>query len=184
MRATITGLDQAMRSMSHLTPKLRNQHMRIAMNAALGVIKKRMVANAPKDTGLLKKSLRVKVKIPAASYDVRHHDLPPWGLVGPGRRVVLYVSKTGKISGKTLSAAVTQIFKKGGSIAGRVERGKPVMKKATRYAHFAEKGRQGKGGSQFMQSAAQQGAAEAAAKFTSKIREGLHKVAAELAAKS
>lgn len=184
MRVEIHGIKQAIAAMQGLTPALRIRHMRIALNAACGVIKNRIVATAPKDTGLLVKSQRVKVKIPQASKNPAHHDKPAWGMIGAGRGLLATVTKRGKVGIKTTKAAFKDI-QKGKAVKVKVatERGKMVAVRASRYAHFAEKGRKGKGGTHFMANAAQSAAAEANQKFAEKIGQGIRTEAARLASK-
>ena len=183
MKIKIDGVQQAVHALNGLVPAVRIRHMRIAINAACGVIKRIATANAPKKTGLLKKSLRVKVAIPQASKNPAHHDKPAWGLVGPGRKLDLVVSKNakGRTSISKLAAAKEKNFKTvvlKGKTGGRI-----LVKGASRYAHFAEKGRKGKGGSKFLSNAATSGATEANNKFAQKIAHGINVEAARLASK-
>lgn len=192
------GMKEAVAALNQLEGRLKFKHLRIALNAAMSPVKRQAIANAPRGSGLLAKSMRVKVKIPDASYNPNHHGKPAYGLVGPGRGIVGFntISKTGKVGGvsaRTLAAATKATAAGKGLIQTVRERDrfsklavKPVKlyrRRASRYAHFVEKGRKGKGATYFMARAAQQAAPIAYAAFQSKIADGINKVAAELHAK-
>lgn len=170
----IHGVPQAIAAMQHLTPAVRIRWMRQAMNAAGGVIKRQVVANAPVRTGLLKKSIRVKVGIPQASRNPKLHDKPGYALVGPGRGLQTIVSKRGKYS------LITQKKTAAARLAGK----KFSNISPSRYAHLAEAGRNGGvGATRFMARAVQQVAAQANQKFAAKIAQGIKTEAARLASK-
>ena len=195
----IEGVQKAVAALQHLVPAVRIKHMRISLLAAGGVIKRRIEANAPRDTGLLMKSIRVKPIIPQASKNPAHWDKPASVFIGPGRRLlaVRSVRKSGKLG--ALSVKTYDSVKK--KLDAAKASGKPVPFRilmssrmikgqriqvpvaASRYAHFLEKGREGKGATHFMSRAAQSGAAEANAKFAAKIGQGILQEAARLASK-
>jgi hypothetical protein len=81
----VGGVQDTLNAFRDLPRAIRNRHMRIAMNAGAGVIRDTAVANAPKQSGLLKKSLKVKVRVPDASYNVAHHGRPAYAVIGPVR---------------------------------------------------------------------------------------------------
>ncbi len=195
----LQGMKEAVAALSQLEGRVKFKHLRIALNAAMGPVKRQAIANAPRGTGLLAKSIRVKVKIPAASYNPKHHDKPAYGLVGPGRGIFGFnsLSKTGKVgatSVKTLAAAtkataagkgLLQTVREKQRFKGYKDYGKVkvYLRRASRYAHFVEKGRKGKGATFFLARAAQQAAPASYAAFQAKIADGINRVAAELHAK-
>ncbi len=99
---------------------------RIALNAWGGVVKPIQVARARRQTGLLAKSPRVKVVIPDASYNAKHHGKPAYVMVGPSRDVVAPVVRGKKVSIRKATKTVL-----GG---GRVQTRRP-----SRYAHLVER---------------------------------------------
>lgn len=106
--------------------------MRVALNAAGGVIRDAAVALAPKETGLLRKSIKVKVSVPEASHNPKHWSRPAYAVIGPARRIVSAVTTSGKGSLRTVgrNAAINAAF-----------RGKTVTRRRpSRYAHLVEKG--------------------------------------------
>ncbi|MBA4189125.1 MAG: hypothetical protein C0467_14095 [Planctomycetaceae bacterium] len=54
--------DDPIKKIAHLKKGLQNKAMRIACNKAASPVKAEIVAQAPVDTGALKKSIRIKVK--------------------------------------------------------------------------------------------------------------------------
>ena len=190
----IEGVQAAVRALQALEPAVRIRHMRIALMAAGGVIKKRIEATAPRDSGLLAKSIRVKSIIPQASKNPASHSHPASVFIGPGRGLVAVKSKRGNLSVRTYKSVAKKLAaaKAAGKAAplsivmsGRRILGQRILKPvaASRYAHFAEKGRKGKGATHFMDRAATSGAAEAQAKFAQKISQGIQQEAARLASK-
>ncbi len=195
----LQGMKEAILALNQLEGRVKFKHLRIALNAAMAPIKAQARATTPEDTGLLRNSLRIKVKIPDASYDPKHHGRPAYGLVGPGRgligvRSVKKSGALGNISART-AAAAEKLTKSG---KGRVVtvretqrfKGSPNFgqiivrpKRASRYAHFIEKGRKGKGATHWLANAANAAKGAAFAAFTAKISAGIKQVAAELGAK-
>lgn len=127
----VGGVQDAINAFRDLPRSVRNKHMRIAMNAGAGVIRDAAVANAPKETGLLKKSLKIKVRVPDASFNTQHHGRPAYAVIGPSRKVV-GLTQTSKAGLKLTS--LKRLTKKGfrGNL---VQRRRP-----SRYAHLVEKG--------------------------------------------
>ncbi len=99
---------------------------RIALNAWGGTVRNFAKSKARRETGLLQKSLKVKVKIPDASYNTAHHGKPAYVIVGPARDVVGPVA-----NGKLLSIrkATKRVLS-----GGRVKTRRP-----SRYAHLVER---------------------------------------------
>lgn len=163
LRVRIDGIPQAIAAMQNLTPAVRIRHLRIAMNAAMGVIKNHTVP--PRLTGLLDRSQRVKVVIPAASKDPRHHDKPAYSLLGAGRGLAGLRTKRGKVRTLTRKKAAT----------AKALGNKLVY--ASRYSHFAEKKHH------YLAKAVAAGGTDAQSKFATKIQEGILTEAKRLASK-
>lgn len=83
----VFGVQDVLDAFADLPRTVRNKHMRIGLNAAAGVIRDMAVTFAPKESGLLRKSLKVKVRIPEASHNAAHHSKPAYAVVGPGRNM-------------------------------------------------------------------------------------------------
>src|SRR5688572_15201680 len=81
----ITGLREAQRALQEVPRRTYHLHLRKALNKAGGMLRNAASNFARVDTGLLKKSLKVKVKIPAASFNAAHHGKPAYAVIGPGR---------------------------------------------------------------------------------------------------
>ncbi len=169
----LKGVPQAIAAMQQLARTTQIRGTRIALNAALGVIKTRVVSNLKQhqDSGILWRSQRVKVAVPQASKNPAHWDKPAWGLVGAGKglgskRLASFISKHGR--GRTISAEVTAKAK---LAAGT----KTVF--PSRYGHFPEKKHHD------LARAAQQAGRAAQAKFAQKAGQFIQQEAAKLASK-
>lgn len=167
MRIELKGVPQAIAAMQNLTRATQIRGVRIGLNAAVGQIKNQLVANLRhhQDTGLLAKSQRVKVVIPAASRNPAHHDKPAWGLVGAGKGLEGTVSKRGKA--KVLTAKGKAAAKAAGTRTLR----------ASRYSHFPEKKHHD------MARAAQSAGPAAQAKFAVKVGQFIQSEAAKIRSK-
>jgi HK97 gp10 family phage protein len=127
----VGGVQDTLNAFRDLPRAIRNRHMRIAMNAGAGVIRDAAVANAPKQSGLLKKSLKIKVRVPDASYNVKHHGKPAYAVIGPARGVVGRVATIkGVVKTITTRQAIKRSFGGGGF----------TTRRPARYAHLVEKG--------------------------------------------
>ena len=164
----VFGVQECLDSFVQLPRTLQNKHMRIGLNAAAGVIRNAAVANAPQDTGLLKKSIKIKVKIPNASYSAAHHGKPAYAIIGPSRNVV-----------------GVQTFRKSGT-RGRIktvrlkanQRLATNVRRPSRYAHLVERGtKRGTKATWFLRRAVASAGAMAQAKMIQKLRDGLQEFA-------
>lgn len=128
----VFGVQDCLEAFKDLPRTVRNKHMRIGLNAAGGVIRDAAVAFAPKETGLLRKSIKVKVKVPDASFNPLHHGKPAYAVVGPARRIASAVTTSGKGSLRAVgrNAAINAAFK------GRTV----TRRRPSRYAHLVERG--------------------------------------------
>src|SRR4029079_3117282 len=114
------GLPQAVRALEELPRRLQNRHTRIALNAAGGVLKKSAAANAPRQTGLLGRSLGVKVKVPNASFNPKHNGKPAYVIVGPRRGFLAPVARiNGKIKKLSIRAATKRVVSRAGKVFAR-----------------------------------------------------------------
>lgn len=125
------GVPEAIIAMRELPRRVQLRHLRIALNAGGGILKSTAQSLVPASTGLLKKSLGVKVKIPDASYNSAHHGKPAYVVIGPRRRFVrAAVVKAGKTRLLGDKTALKRVL--GG--------GKVQVRSPSRYAHLVERG--------------------------------------------
>lgn len=124
MQIQLKGNEQAIANLGQLPRRVALRHLRITLNAAGGTVRNAAKAMAPRESGALRGSLRVKVKIPDASWDVKHHGKPAYAVIGPGRGITKpVVRRKGRVR-----------------LAGKKAAGLPVkLRKPSRYAHLAEK---------------------------------------------
>lgn len=121
---------QLVGNLNKLPRRVATKHLRIGLSAAGGVAKGVASSRAAKETGLLGKSMAVKVTIPDASFNKAHHGRPARVMVGPSRTVVR-AAIHGRKGTKLLSDR---------KAAKRVlSGGKVQVRKPSRYAHLAEK---------------------------------------------
>jgi hypothetical protein len=88
IRMELKGVPQALAALSELPRRVGFRHLRIALNAGGGILKQSAMSHAPSKTGLLRKSIGVKVKIPDASFNVKHHGKAAYIVIGPRRGFV------------------------------------------------------------------------------------------------
>lgn len=171
----IEGLPGALRALDELPKRLQNKHTRIALSAAGGVLKSAAVAAlaGSKKSGLLARSIGVKVVVPSASFNVKHHNKPAYLVVGARRGFLAPVARVkGKTKKLSLKAATKRVL--GG---GRVKARDPA-----RYSHLVHNPvnvvRGGKvvgriKGNPFLAIASQRAGQQALDKATAKMRQGL-----------
>lgn len=172
--------------------------LRVALNAWGGIVKDKAKSLARRDTGLLAKSIGVKVTIPDASRNTAHHGKPAYVVVGPKRKSGRFMRRTSTGAlrgfGKAQKELKTQreFFKTAGArplarerLAVRMTRkqfGDAVYRNPTRYAHLVEKGHKRAKAYPFIGPAQDYGNTTGWAKFKSKLREGIETEARRLAA--
>lgn len=122
------ALAQFTGAMAQLPRNVGIKHLRIALNAWGGEVKNEAVANVATDTKLLRRSLGVRVVIPDASWDVRHHGRPSRVIVGARRKFVALRSR------KRLKSGRIKIRYRIARLAATSSR----VKRASRYHHIAE----------------------------------------------
>lgn len=154
---------------------VRLKHTRIALNAWGGVVRDEAKSKVKRRTGFLSRSLLVKVTIPDASRDERHHGRPARVMVGPDRRAVrprLY-QPGGPVKLVSVRKATRLV------LAG----GKIVPYKPSRYAHFVEHGIAGRRRIKpdpFMAAGQAAGATRGMAKLAEKLTSGIAQELARL----
>lgn len=201
-KATVLGLAfddnrtrQLLRALEELPRRVAFKHMRIALNAWGGVVRDVAKTHVREETGLLKKSLSVKVIIPPASFNVAHHDRPSRVLVGPRRKSGRMMRKTarGRLVGlgaaqrllkaerARLAAAGVRPLEREKAAVKAVLEAMPaaVYRNPTRYAHLVEKGTKRSKAYPFLAPAILAGETAALEKLRHKLAEG---VAAEATA--
>jgi hypothetical protein len=128
----LVGVEQAIANLAQLPRKVALRHLRVALSAAGGKIKDVAKVLAPVETKTLRNALTVKVKIPDASWDVKHHGRPAYVLIGAkrggtgDRQVSSWKGKIRRVTGKSLERAH--------AFGLRVR-----VRRPSRYSHLAEK---------------------------------------------
>jgi len=148
------------------------KHMRIALNAGAGIIRDRARAVALKDTGLLARSLGVKVKIPGMSFNQAHWGKPEYAVIGPLRNFKKYTGTTRKGRRIGLSAR--------GAVSRGLRGQRVVLKRPGRYAHLVEKGTRRMMAFPFLDTAVWTEGDVAKSKMVLKLVQGLTQEAAAL----
>jgi hypothetical protein len=168
------SIDQFAANASKVSRGVRIRQTRIALNAWGGVVKTEAVAQVKKISGFLSKSLIVKVTIPDASRDPRHHGRPARAMVGASRKAV---KAQAIIGGKYKFLSIRKATKR--VLAG----GKVRAYKPSRYAHFVEKGIAGRKRitpNPFIARAQAAGNTRGMAKLAEKLTQGIAAEAARL----
>lgn len=136
----VHGVKDCLEAFADLPRTIRNKHMRIGLSAAGGIIRAEAVINTPKASGLLRKSLKVKVKVPDASYNQAHWGRPAYAVVGASRNVagVGTFRKSGA-AGRIKALRIKRqnkvdTFTKSGLRVGT------NLLRPSRYAHLVERG--------------------------------------------
>jgi hypothetical protein len=132
MKLLVTGVRETLHALEELPKRVGHKHLRIAMNAGGGILKRSAESHVPTETGLLRKSLGVKVKIPDASFNAKHHGKPAYAVIGP-RRNFVRASITGK-QGKPQLLTDRKALKR---VLGG---GKVKTRNPARYAHLVHGG--------------------------------------------
>lgn len=152
---------QLMSNLAELPRRVGLRVFRVALNAWGGTVRNFAKVKARRETGLLQKSLKVKVAIPDASYNVKHHGKPAYVIVGPARGVEGLVQ-----NGRTVTRAKLE---KTGWRGNRVTKRRP-----SRYAHLVERRYP------FIGPAQEHGKTAGMAVFADKLGQGIDKEAAAL----
>lgn len=197
VRIHVAGVKEALRAFDELPRKVRFKHLRIALNAGAGLIRDRAASLARRETGLLAGSLGIKVKIPDASYNEKHHGKPAYAVIGPKRKsghMMLLTDKKGQVermerhslAQADLIAERKRLAKERGvprlareiaaikSVLGKHGK-RMVYRNPSRYAHLVERRYP------FMSVAARQMATAAIEKMERKLADGIQKESRALA---
>lgn len=160
LRLQVLGINDLKGALLDLPRGLRNRHMRIALNAGAGVIRDAAVARAPRETGLLGRAQKIKVKIPDASFNAAHHGRPAYAVIGTSRRVVSAIGRTAKGKVRRISdRRATKIVLGGGRVMAR---------RPSRYAHLAGTQR-----TKWFKAASRSAGSTAKAKVVAKLNAGI-----------
>lgn len=166
LRIHVAGIKDCVAAFRELPRGVRNRGMRIAMNAGAGVVRDAAVIRAPRETGLLKRAQKIRVKIPDASYNTAHHGRPAYAVIGTSRRIVAAVGRTARGKTRRISdKRATKIVLAGGRVG---------VRKPSRYAHVA--GRERK---LWFIHAARASGSRAQAKVITKLRDAVLEFAAK-----
>lgn len=191
----VYGVPHAVRAFEQLPRRVQFRHLRIALNAGGGVIRDAYKARAHQETGLLAKSIGVKVAIPDASFNPKHHGKPAYAVIGVKRKAgrIVRLNKQGKLKGfgagqKELNAARVRLTKEGKLTPRQRDRfavklalkNAPgaVFRNPSRYAHLAGPDRKGV---EVFAAAVSASKAQAGARIIDKLKQGLTTEAAALA---
>jgi hypothetical protein len=166
VKLQVTGVTEAMNAYKDLPRRVAMKHLRIALNAAGGVMRDAAKARARKQTGLLKQSLAVKVKIPAASYNAAHHNKPAYAVIGAKRNFSrqVMVNKRGAV--RSVTAKRAEKLKASGV--------RLTTRRPSRYAHLVERV------DSFINASARQSQSAAVEKMKAKLSAGISQEAAAL----
>lgn len=100
------NLGSVLQELAQFPARVGRKHFRMALNAGAGITKTAIGANLPSESGLARRALRVKVVIPAFSYNLAHQDKPARATVGVSRQVKRRMPR--KLRGSSARAAVKQ----------------------------------------------------------------------------
>jgi hypothetical protein len=165
----VIGIPQALRAFDQFPRAIRNKHLRIALSAAAGTIRDAAVPLARRQTGLLAKSLGVKLPSIGASIKAGK---PISAVVGARRR---FIGPAAIIGGKTKLLSLRKATKRvlsGGTVQTR---------RPSRYSHLIEKGHGGPRAARaypFLEPAARSAGPAAGAKAMQKLQQGVQEEAA------
>ena len=175
----VEGVLKALRNFEQLPAKMQFKQLRIALNAAGGVIRDRAKAIAPRDSGLLRRSLDVKAKIPNESFNPKHWGKPEYVVIGANRRFSGAVTATS--SGKTRVLATRKSI-----VKAAFNRATIVRRRPSRYIHLVEHDHAKRGGAgtvmgmPFLDTAVRTEGQVAQLKMIRKLEQGLYQEAARL----
>lgn len=185
----VTGVREALNAFRELPRRVRFRHLRIALNAAGGVIRDRAASLARRETGLLSKSIGVKVKIPDASFNSDHHGKPAYAVIGAKRRAgkIMRVNRRGKLKGitaanrelkaarKSLAGTLTPLKREEAAVKSVLAKNAgAVYRVPSRYSHLAERKQS------FIGAAGRQVQGQAVARISEKLTQGIESERAAL----
>lgn len=186
----IFGVREALFAFRELPRRVGFKWLRIALSAAGGIIRDQAAQNARRETGLLAKSLGVKVKIPDASFNAAHHGKPAYVVIGPKRHSgrLLKINARGNLRGfgaaqKALAAERKRLNKEGllsplrrehaAIVAVAKQFPHAIYRNPSRYAHLIEKGTKHSRAFPFLAPAVSQTKGAVLGKIGAKLGEGI-----------
>jgi len=167
-------LGETLKAFDKFPRAFRNKNFRIALSAMAGIQRASASKFAPKQTKLLSKSLAIKVKVPAASFNKKHHSRPAYSVVGPNKNIVRasIVDRRGRTRLLTDKKALKHV------LSGN----KVIVRKPSRYAHLAEN--EGRKPSRFMSRASIKSQRAALYVAERKLKDAAEKEARRIAAEA
>lgn len=171
MKLKVTGVAEAVSAFETMPRAIANKHVRIALNAGAGVIRNRAASIARKNSGLLSRSLGIKVKVPDASYNSKHHGRPAYAVIGPRRNISGAVTPSGSSLGARVLGTKKAVLK------AAFNRKRVIRRKPSRYAHLVENDHKTRGGKHvmgysFLDTAVRTEGSSATAKMLAKLKQG------------
>lgn len=152
----VVGVREALQALRDVPRNVQIKHVRIGLNKAGGMLRNAASNFARVDTGLLKKSLKVKVVVPNASHNAAHHGKLAYVVVGPGRNTGRMMRRTSRGTMRGHAKAQKAFLETIKLSRGAGGRGREPIRAAkafvgqnysdatyrnpSRYAHLVEKG--------------------------------------------
>lgn len=190
----VFGVPKAMRAFEELPKRIGLKHLRIALNSGGGIVKTAYASAVRRRTGLLSKSIAVKVTIPNASFNSKHHGKPATAVIGVKRKAgrFMRINKQGNLKGfgaaqKFLVAERKRLGTEGklpplrreqAAVKAAVQKfGDAQYISPSRYAHLAGPRRRG---ADVVARVVSQTKAQVVAKITEKLTQGIESERASL----
>jgi hypothetical protein len=144
----VRGVRETMAALREVPRRVQLRHVRIGLSKGAGMLRDAAAGMAPKDTGILKRSMKVKVKVPDASFNKAHHSKPAYAVIGAARIKSPYRRKTS--SGRMIGhGAANKEFRATLKADGSIRRSRAhvesifsnaIYRSPSRYSHLAERG--------------------------------------------
>lgn len=181
----LVGVRETLLAMTEVPKALRRKHLRVALSKGGGMLKTAASGHAAVETGLLRRSLRVKVTVP-------HDDKRAYAVIGPARNAGKFVRRTARGlrgHGKAQKSFLETVKLARGIGAGQREAtraGKAFVgqkfsdatfRNPSRYAHLVEKGTRRSKAKPFLSVAARTTGWAAQDAVIRKLRAGLNEEA-------
>lgn len=145
----VRGVRETMAALREVPRRVQLRHVRIGLSKGAGMLRDAAARMAPRDTGLLSRSLKVKVKVPDASFNKTHHGKPAYAVIGAQRMKSPYRRKTA--AGRMIGyGAANKEFRASLKAGGGIRKSRAhvqgmfhnaVYRSPSRYSHLAEAGR-------------------------------------------
>lgn len=174
IKADLRGVPEALAGLKQFKEGIQRKHIKIALSAAGGVFKPEAVKRAPSETGLLKKSIKVKTSLSKKKDNA-------YAVVGASRQVkrAVGLAASGKNKGKIRTLGKKAVEKL--TTAGTTVR----YRQPARYSHLVEKGtKRGVKATRFLADTVASKKDQAGQRIVEKLRKGVEEEAAKALAKS